>query len=250
MLGRCENLNDIHIVGDFDMSHIRCSDVAKTESERLLKLFEDQMFESTKWRETHYKISYLNVRSLKAHIDDILKDARLLESNILAFGETWLEEEESVELPGFKSYFASHGKGKGVAVFSKLEIVEEPLIEATENYSIIAIRTLKMDVIFLYLSQGIGAMLEEKILKWVNLAQPTAIMGDMNWHFEENSTNAMQKFLYKAQFQQLITKPSHEQGHVLDQIYVNHFLLDPTTYQESHPVYYSDHDIISLFTQK
>jgi exonuclease III len=61
------------------------------------------------------KISSLNSRFLKKHIEDILSDGYLLNSDIICLQETWLQEDaisEDLQIPNFKSHLNSNGKGK------------------------------------------------------------------------------------------------------------------------------------------
>ena len=98
---------------------IRCDPEALAETERLEKIFDD-----TK-REKCWQISFLNVRLIKAldgHREDVSNyiviqkrpDKLLMNSDLLGLGETWLEEDKTVNFPGFSGYFSTSGQGKGI----------------------------------------------------------------------------------------------------------------------------------------
>ena len=50
----------------------------------------------------------------------------------------------------------------------------------------------------------------------------------------------------KNGFTQLVQKPTHERGNLLDHIYVNAVLLQKQPFSSQRSCYYSDHDIIVL----
>ena len=73
MLGRTELLNDMYIAGDFNVEQIKCDQFALAESKRLLEMFDNSQTEQLEKRAGLWKISYLNVRSMKSangHRDD------------------------------------------------------------------------------------------------------------------------------------------------------------------------------------
>ena len=97
------------------MSAIRCNQEALTESKRLEKIFEKNEQEKEQKGDSHWKISYLNVRSLKAHHEDVSNDNAINDFDICGLGETWLNENETYGLKEFAEHchFANFGKGKG-----------------------------------------------------------------------------------------------------------------------------------------
>ena len=101
-----------------------------------------------------WKISYLNVRSLNAHCEDVRKDNFLIDSDILGLGETHLKEEEVVPIDEFFGVFANFGKGKGVAGYTKMDLQAEPCIVKSNSYSAILLKTHHFTIIFLYLSSN------------------------------------------------------------------------------------------------
>ncbi len=61
------------------------------------------------------RVSSLNVRSLRKHIEDVRTDHVLLQSDLICLQETWMEEEEDenyYQLDGYKVHFNSQGRGK------------------------------------------------------------------------------------------------------------------------------------------
>ena len=100
MLGRTELLDDMFISGDFSVDQIKCDQAALAESKRLLKIFDDSQKEEMENRAGYWKISYVNVRSMKAvdgHREDIRTDNFLMDSDMIGLGETWLEKDNHAQ---------------------------------------------------------------------------------------------------------------------------------------------------------
>ena len=53
---------------------------------------------------------------------------------MLGLGETWLEQDQKKNFDEYSGYFANFGNGKGVAGYSKLELVSHPEIFRSEYY--------------------------------------------------------------------------------------------------------------------
>ena len=71
------------------------------------------------------KVISLNCRSLKIHFIDIVNDDTIMKSHIICIQETWLEDNDDTNefsLPGYKSAFNNHGKGKGTVTYYKENI--------------------------------------------------------------------------------------------------------------------------------
>ena len=148
----------------------------------------------------------------------------------------------------FSGYFANNFERKGLASFYKtppdhLEKVVMP------TYTLI-----KMQVHFCQRIQIIYAYLHDSakfddyirpIRSWTdNCEYPTAVIGDMNFHYPEN--HQMKTYMENNGFEQLIKKPTHDMGHILDHIYVNDYLSDMGVEIFQKPVHFTDHDVIFL----
>ena len=62
-------------------------------------------------QENHWKLSFLNVRSLKRHKEDVQKDDFIMSADIFALGETWLEKDQPISFTRFKEYNENLGHG-------------------------------------------------------------------------------------------------------------------------------------------
>ena len=246
MLGRCERLEDIFISKkDFDIAKIRAKPEALEQSQKILEMYENRM-EKRHNLENCFKVSYQNIRSLWAHLEDVKKSPFLMSSTVFGLGETWMDPDTTIDIPGFQGFFESKGRGKGVAAFSREEML--CLKSSNETFSGIKVCHRIVDIIFLYISkQFIWAHLREVLDNWISQDRPTIIIGDMNWHWSEECSNPMKDYLNKRKLTQLVKKSTHDHGHCLDHIYVNNQLLHLKPKIDIQSSYYSDHDILCMY---
>ena len=249
MLGRSVRREDLYIAEELDLSQIRCDQEALEESKRLLKIFDEKAMAMFEQRSKVWKISYLNVRSLVGHQDDVRIDNCLMDSDMLGLGETWLEENSTINIQGYSGYFANHGKGKGVAGYTKMELISLPQIIKTNSASAIMFRTNAFDIIFLYLSKGYAKdFIFNQVDTWVEPKKATAVIGDINENVLD--TSKFETFMKGKKFSQLVKVPTHESGSLLDHIYINNALEQRAFSTQNDACYFSDHDIVSLFVSK
>ena len=105
-----------------------------------------------------------------------------------------------------------------------------------------------VEIIFLYLSQGFHAPAVMELLDaWITATMPTVIMGDMNWHWCEDSSNPLKRYIQSKGLQQLVKNSTHDQGNCLDHMYSNDALMQLKPAVETHSTYYSDHDILTMY---
>ena len=247
-LSRAQEMKDVYIKGDLERAGIHASPDALAESDRLQAIFDQNLAKISERAEKYWQISYLNVRSLKCHKEDVEKDNFIMGADVFSLSETWLKPGEVVEFDGFEGVFAGHGKGKGVSAFSKIECNVVYSI-ASEKFSSIHLRFPTFDVIFVYLSSGCN---KEDILghlkTWIDTDRPTAIMGDFN--IDYCSDEKVSKGLRMIGFQQLIQQSTRISGSLIDHIYVNDALKSLGIGSQQDSAYYSDHDIVTLYVSK
>ena len=248
-LGRSECLEDLYIVGDLDLEEVRCSSVALEESQKLFKTFQDKEEQQAQQLDSNWIFSYLNVRSLKKHLDDVLRHPLIMSSDLVAFGETWLLPDDNIDIDGFYSHLANFGHGKGVAVLSKEKANNVPFSLASQSHSVVKTNIHGFDVIALYLSQNCDQQAVCNILDDImDDEYPTVVFGDVNIDFNVNSV--FKTFMIEKNFQQLLTKPTSDGGSRIDHLYVSKKLHSMKISFQQNSVYFSDHDIISLFIEK
>ena len=255
MLGRCERLEDLSIAGKLDFSQIKCDPTALEESKRLETNFDLAEKEEIQEKMNYWKICYLNVRSMKAsngHAEDVAIDNIIMNSDMFGLGETWLEQDQKRGFEGFSGYFANFGHGKGVAGYSKIELVSPPEKFESESYSAVKLKTSQFCIIFLYLSKTYNKEdLSILLDAWIDADVPCAVIGDINENLMKlTKSTKFEKMMRERGFQQLIKEPTCETGSMIDHIYVNPAMATKNVVTHVDAAYYSDHDILSLHIPK
>jgi hypothetical protein len=232
-----------------NIKDIRCNQDCLEENKRLIRVFEESQQAEVDNFANCWKISYLNINSLNAHYKDMSNDNAINNSDMIGLGETWMERNTTINIENFQGHFASFGRGKGAAGFTKMALIEEPGIVASKTHSAVSFKTSKFHVIFLYLSSGYDKEAVSKLLdKWIHNDVPTTVMGDMN----ENilSKSKLELFMKSKGFTQLVKEPTYIQGSVIDHVYINQAMEKKNVLTKINSCYYSDHDVITLYIKK
>ena len=97
-------------------------------------------------------------------------------------------------------------------------------------------------------SQTTNAMCDQRAVlerRLQRLAVITIIMGDVNWHFDEN--HPMKTYMEIKGFHQCISRATHQGGHKIDHLYVSSSMRENFNFRILHQaVHFSDHDLIGL----
>ena len=234
----------------FDENKIYCNESAKKEAESIKERAINRKI--TKWdlNETQtLRISTLNIRSLKKHLIDLKKDDFLQKSDILCVNETWLVSDPEENLNGFHGYFINL-KSRGTAVYCKTEANEVQKL-ASENASIIVASYPTFDLISVYRYSGSSDLeaFTKEVIEHLNLNKSVIVLGDMNIDLSKQPLNLFTKALRKIGVQQLVQSPTHILGGILDHVYVYCKGSTKFTLYKTHPLYYSDHDAVTIFVQ-
>ena len=220
------------------------------ESEKLYQTYQLKKLERLDFLESHFVISYVNVKSLRCHLKNVMKDSFLMASDVLSLGETWLDPGDCVSLDGFcESTFANHGRGKGLATFTKLPFSNEATVKVLDTLSLIKISFKEVDILSLYVSgNNDQAQLCTILEQLIDHERPTVVMGDMNINYLEKS--ALKGFMEEMGFSQLVQNSTFDSGSLIDHMYINQKMAQKNIVFKQHSVYYSDHDIISVLIRK
>ena len=172
-----------------------------------------------------------------------------MKSDFISFGETWLHNDETVsfEAQGFDGIHANVGDGQGLATFSKILYKERTTLCTDKTFSATLVKNNAVDVISLYLSKGFNWLNLRNLLdEWIADGRCVTIIGDVNLNYSEALNNPFIKYLEERNFKQLIKKPTHEKGGLIDHIWINKPLQEKEVFSNQRSVYYSDHDCITL----
>ena len=143
-----------------------------------------------------------------------------LKSDHICLVETWIDPRETntieFEVGGRDFDHASIGKGKGVAIFSKIS--EDP--DSTTNviekildikYQILVLIDGPIQFILVYLSKNCPMLKVAESLQ--NVLRPdliTILAGDFN--FDTSEENELTRFFKMKHYSQLLAEPTHDKG--------------------------------------
>jgi hypothetical protein len=251
MLGRSERLEDIFIAGNFDQRKIKCSPAAKFASENLFQKALNNPANASAWHQNSgkLKVSLLNVRSLKAHLDDLQKDFVLMKSDVICLTETWIlaEEQEAIHLPGYKVYHVAAGRGKGVTVCVKEDITTAEVTVANRSQYLqhLGLQLEDLSINVMYRSNKCSKESLEERLQTCMPSERLLVVGDFNHPVNSSAfKSSIGKLIQHHGMQQHVKLPTHEAGNILDLVLANFDIPEDSLFHH-HP-YYSDHDAICV----
>ena len=177
---------------------------------------------------------------------DIVSDATLLESTLLALSETWLLEETGLDIKGYASHFNNIGPGKGIAIFYKEDYFSFSKEIKENNFQITKCVSEELEVIAVYRSEkGNLSELKEHLSKLITPHYTTVICGDFNLCSVSQKNNKVTNLLETNGFEQLVMDATHIRGRHIDHFYFKSpgkKIQNPTI--STYSPYYSDHDAI------
>ena len=196
------------------------------------------------------KIYSLNCRSLKKHLPDILSDDILMKSDIICLQETWLEDDieiEILEIMNYKLHLNSNGKGKGIAIYFKEDILKHEVDIKDENMQLSKFTSNMIDLVVLYRSQaGNHKYLAEVLETLIDREKPLLVIGDFNFCFLDDSSNFTKRYLQENFFSQLVKEPTHIEGNLIDQAHIRDTEGVNKYSTELHSKYYTDHKGVAV----
>ena len=146
-----------------------------------------------------------------------------------------------------KGFHALAGRGEGISLFIKNHhrLTSNPKIYNEQHIQIISASLEKVAIVLVYRSPAYHSqeLLIKELISILPKEGPAIICGDFNIHPNEKNSffsRLSEKMKYQN-FAQLIDKPTHREGHILDHLYVRE--VNMIGWQFHHP-YYSDHEAI------
>ena len=70
--------------------------------------------------------------NLNNNYEDIVRDKTLMESSIIALSETWLDQNTTMNINGYRAHLNSIAPGKGLALYLKDDTFQ-PTVEIKED---------------------------------------------------------------------------------------------------------------------
>lgn len=188
------------------------------------------------------KVAALNIRSLSKHFDDISVDEELLNADCICLTETWLMRDGpcDLNLEGYERFLCNSGRGKGVAVYTKMKHVMTTENISHQSFQLLKVSFEHFDLICAYRSSNNRPeQFAETLRQLITKSKTTMICGDFNL---DESNRYLTDLMNDIKFKQLVSGPTHIEGNLLDHVYTN--IGDAVDHK--HPAYYSDHDIICV----
>ena len=252
MLSRVQSIQQLYILGELQARKIYADKKALAEVRRLEEVSLNN--NPTPWTNddpSTTKVIFLNARSIKNKFDMLKTDYNLLKADLILISETWLDdkEDETVSLDGYNSSFQGGGRGGGTCAFYKEEfVITEEIIEDREYY-ITKLSSKDIEIINIYKAPG-GSIINVSHHLENLLSKKTLIVGgDLNVCYLKDRNNPLTNFLESVGFIQMVDRPSHLEGGLLDHLYFRQ-TEEYTAYIETFAKYYSDHDATCATIQK
>ena len=129
---------------------------------------------------------------------------------------------EKYQIHEYNSHYNSYGDGKGIALYF-LEDFEHVLDICTMNHQISKIKSIQFDIICVYRSSDSRKINQINFLKDLNslihVNRKTFVLGDFNFNALSPEKNLILKELGNWDFIQMVKKPTHFQGGLIDHCY-------------------------------
>ena len=160
---------------------------------------------------------------LKAHIEDIKTDDKLIKADIIHLIETNIHENEEnpLKLCGYEVSDCSVRKGMGISICYNKNKFKTESIHVTSEIQVAKCTSEYLNVITVYRSsRGCRVSLNSKLKEMVlNEKKAILITGDFNLCYMTNKNNQVSKELEHCGFKQLMNGPTHIQGGHIDHVY-------------------------------
>ena len=231
----------------FDQKKIYCSAVAKAEAKRLrARAINHQKTEWDAEKDGVVRVCTINARSLRQHYQDLNKDEFILKSDIICVQETWLEQDLEDTNNSFHHYYV-HGRSKGIALLSRTKPLHTVSFQS-ENCSLLKASYPGYDVINIYrfASSTQIQRFTGEVLPHLDPAKTTVLLTDCNLDYLQSPGNPFTTSLEQRGFKQLVTKPTHVLGALLDHMYFYSPSLEASCKLfKAHSVFWSDHTCLA-----
>ena len=201
MLSRVCSLLQLHILQEMDPDKIRVDEKVLAEANRMRKVsLNNNPGCWSNLKVEGLRVASLNVSSLRKHVEDVRTDPHLMHADILCVLETWLtedeEEHERYQLEGYSSFFLSHGRGKGIAVYARRGLkIQDVRHHSSTHLQMLKICLNKVDIIPIYRSKEEPLHLVAHHLQNIlSKTTTTLLIGDVNYCFRRDQ-NDLSRYL-------------------------------------------------------
>ena len=198
------------------------------------------------------EILSMNIRSLRKHYQDILRNFEFHPCDMICLQETWLMPGEDParyqigEMIPLSNAFG-HGKGLATYISSPFKLAQHYCLE---DCQLTKVSSVKLDVINVYRSANCSTF-ENELQAIINIKRPTIVCGDTNINVGPDPSKCSSSFVHlmaSLGFTQLVSGSTHDKGGSIDQVFVNLNLRENITIKKT-KVTFSDHDQIRIIVK-
>ena len=158
---------------------------------------------------------------------------------------------EHLEIPSYELHLNSNGKGKGLAIYFKKDMLRHEVDIKQQNIQISKFTSPEIDLLAIYRSQnGNLKQLIEYLKNLINREKPVLIIGDFNFCFLEDSSNFVTKYLDENSCSQIVKEPTHIEGNLIDQAHLRDTEGNYQCSVEVHSKYYTDHRGVAIIIKR
>ena len=248
-MSRAQKLSQLYILDNLYTDNwkasLRCLDELEDSEENALN--------TMKRDENTLEIISMNIRSLRKHHQDMLRNYVFHPSDIICLQETWLhpgEDPAKYQIGEMIPLLNSQGQGKGIATYisSPFKLGQHYCLE---DCQLTKVSSDKLDVINVYRSANCSTF-ENELQAMITMKRPTIVCGDTNINVGPNpdkSSSSFVHFMSKLGFTQLVSGSTHDKGGTIDQVFVNSNLRENITIRMTR-ILYSDHDQVRIIMKK
>ena len=197
-------------------------------------------------------ITSCNIRSLNCHFHDFKLTPKVEKTDVICFQETWitnLPTNAELIFEGFQRHFNSAGYGKGIATYYRGGYYFNSKITRNE-YQMTKIISKQYEIINIYRSASAqSSLFIEDIRDFISLSKETFLVGDFNVCYLSEFHHPIIQFILSSGFTQLVKRPTHIGGRLIDHIY--HYqpnsnnTVDEFTINHCSP-FSTDHDVLTV----
>ena len=265
-LSRIRRLKGLYIL-KFDPAQIHVDCAVTKEMERMRKTPIICINEEKESDQLHLKISHLNIRGVKSHIEDLKADPLMKVSNVLCLCETFLQTKDKLDgsvigrndmeifrMDRTSSVLSENQSGTGGVLLAAQKDLNPVYLAGSisKHLEYVAVQLKhnnnKLFIISLYRppSGKVNTFLQEidQVLSDTNAQNSHCIVvGDFNEDLLSTSCPILAYFQSKK-FHQKTDAPTRDSGSLLDHTYISGNLNVNSL--SVHDTYYSDHDFVSF----
>lgn len=258
---RVRTLDGLVFLG-FDASHVRINPVVQREMDRLNNVpMVEQPMPHYQAQRNCLKVGFLNVRSYREHVDDMKMDPTIAAMDVHCFAETFLHEGQRLDtvqiLKNGATCFRAerpldHGVHRGgimVQVPQQMTAQRSSTANTPLEHLAVSIRAhgRTFNIVTVYRPPTQSSRLFQDhlqhLLASMDTGNITVVLGDFNFDLLETPDHNILQLMSQHGFRQFVTRPTTDQGSLLDHVYVNQTVAVHVNVVDT---YYSDHDLVCV----